>query len=125
MVEITTNKERIMFLTENYDLTKNAAKALILTEMGITHSGIASLLSVNKSTAKRYLNDLESEIGPHVTETVPKSVKYPTFPDSIPKSDISYSGDVVELTPQFDDRDVPHNKGIKLSEIDSDLMTAP
>jgi len=108
MVETTSKEERINFLTSEYDLTTNAAKTLILTEMGYTSSKIARLLDVNESTAEKYFTELESEIGQHVTETVPKSQRYNTFP-SDERS--------VEVIGQDLDQIFPVNKGVALEDI--------
>lgn len=123
MEEVSTNEERINFLTENYDLSRKNALALLLAEMGFSHSGIATKLSVKAGTAKKYLATLESEIGEGVTETVPKSVRYPTYPGDVPKSEVPYSGDVVDVSPSMSGRDVPLNRGVPLSEIDPSLMS--
>ena len=114
MVEITTTEERIDFLTSEYDLTTNAAKALILSEMGYSSSGVAGLLGVNESTAKKYFSQLESEIGEYVTESVPKSQRYNTFPSNKRS---------VEVTNQNLDRIFPLNKGVALKDIPAKCMT--
>lgn len=114
MVEIASNMERVEFVSDEYNVSTNCAKALLLTEMGITHSGIASLLSVNNSTAQGYLNELENKIGKGVTETVPKSRRYNTFPND----DRS-----VTVTDQDLENIFPVNKGVELSEIDPEVMS--
>jgi predicted transcriptional regulator len=123
MEEVSTCRERIDFLTANYDLSENNAKALILTELGFSHSGIASKLGVTDSTARKYLRQLEDEIGEYVTQTLPKPVRYPTFPDSTPKDEVRYSGDVVELSPEFKEQERPVNKGMPLDEIPPELIS--
>jgi len=122
-LETTHPKDRIDWLTENYDLSRRNAEALILAELGYSHSGIANKIGVTQSTAKKYLSKLESEIGEHVTETLPKSVKYPTFPDSTPKSDVEYSGNYINISDEQDNRDLSPNKGVELSEISPELMS--
>lgn len=122
MEEVSTCRERIDFLTANYDLSENNAKALILTELGFSHSGIASKLGVTDSTAKKYLNQLESEIGEYVTQTLPKPVRYATFPgDDV--SEPEYTGDYVEYEPEFKEREKSLNRGVPISEIDPELIT--
>ena len=122
MEELSTCRERIDFLTENYDLSKRNAEALILTELGFSHSGIASKLGVTDSTAKKYLNQLESEIGEYVTQTLPKPVRYATFPgDNVTEPE--YAGDYVEYEPEFKEREKPLNRGVPISEIDPELIT--
>ena len=122
MEEVSTCRERIDFLTENYDLSKRNAEALILTELGFSHSGIASKLGVTDSTAKKYLNQLESEIGEYVTQTLPKPVRYATFPgDDV--SEPEYTGDYVEYEPEFSQRKLPLNKGVALEDIPKELIT--
>lgn len=125
MEEISTCRERIDFLTANYDLSENNAKALILAELGFSHSGIASKLGVTDSTARKYLRQLESEIGEYVTQTLPKPVRYPTFPDSTPKSDIPYSSEKAETDPEFQEQSHSVNKGVSIEEIPSELITVP
>jgi len=122
MEELSTCRERIDFLTEKYDLSKRNAEALILTELGFSHSGIASKLGVTNSTAKKYLNQLESEIGEYVTQTLPKPVRYATFPgDNVTEPE--YAGDYVEYEPEFKEREKPLNRGVPISEIDPELIT--
>ena len=123
MGEVSTNAERIDFLTENYDLSRKNAAALLLAEMGYSHSGIATRLGVTAGTAKKYLATLDSEIGKRVTETVPKSIRYPTFPGDTPKSEVPYSGDVMDVSAEMDSRNLSPAKGIPLSEIDPSLMS--
>lgn len=122
MEEVSTCRERIDFLTTNYDLSENNAKALILTELGYSHSGIASKLGVTSGTAKKYLRQLEDEIGEYVTQTLPKPVRYPTFPGDKPSSETRYAGDVIDYAPEFSERERPLNKGLPLSEIPKDLL---
>lgn len=99
MEEISTTQERIDFLTETYDLSTRNAKALILAELGFSHSGIASELGVTSGTAKKYLRRLEDRIGEGVTESLPKSRRFKTFPqDGEPKGEPRYSGDYITHT---------------------------
>jgi len=123
MEEVTTCRERIDFLTRNYDLSEKNAKALILTELGYSHSGIASKLGVTSGTAKKYLRQLESEIGEYVTQSLPKPVRYPTFPGDTPTSEVEYAGDHIDYSPEFSQRELPLNKGVPLSEIDPSLIS--
>jgi hypothetical protein len=122
MIDFSTTTERVAFLTENYDINENCAKALILSEMGFSSNGIAKVLQVTTSTSRKYLKQLENEIGENVTEALPKSVRYPTFPgDTV--EDPEYAGDHIEYEPQFKDQELPVNKGKSLEEIDNDLIT--
>lgn len=123
MEEVSTCRERVDFLTTNYDLSENNAKALILTELGYSHSGIASKLGVTSGTAKKYLRTLEDEIGEYVTQTLPKPVRYPTFPGDTPTSEVEYAGDHIDYSPEFSEREKPLNKGLPLSEIPAELIT--
>jgi len=123
MEEVSTCRERIDFLTTNYDLSENNAKALILTELGFSHSGIASKLDVTSGTAKKYLRKLESEIGEYVTQAIPKPVRYPTFPGDTPTSEVDYAGDFIDYAPEFSERKKPLNKGIALEDIPAELIT--
>ncbi len=117
-MNVSTNQERVDFLTEQYDLNENAAKALILTEMGYSASGIASVLGVTTGTARKYLDRLEDEIGEYVTLSLPKPVRYPTFPGDDVTDEKPYSSDVIDLGPEFSDREKPLNKGPHISELD-------
>lgn len=120
--ESTTNEERVKFLTEQYELTGNAAKALLLAEVGFSASGIAKRLGVTEGTARKYLNQLENRIGPRVTETLPKSVKYATFPgDTVEEPE--YSANKGELDKKFQDQRLDVNKGAELAEIPDHLIT--
>lgn len=122
MEEVSTCRERIDFLTANYDLSERNAKALILTELGFSHSGIASKLDVTDSTARKYLRQLEDEIGEYVTQSLPKPVRYATFPgDEV--SEPEYAGDYIDYDPEFSERELPLNKGVPLSEIPDELIT--
>ena len=121
MSEISDTQERVEWLTDNYNLSERNAKALLLAELGYSHSGIANALDVTESTAKKYLRKLEKEIGEGVTATVSDSKpRYATFPGDTPKSEVRYSGDYVEVKLG---RDLPVNKGCDLSEIPNDLIT--
>jgi len=122
MEEVSTNQERVKFLTEHYDLSTNNAKALLLAEMGFSHSGIAKHLGVTSSTAKGYLRNLESEIGPEVTQTVPKPVNYATHPGDIIKEP-EYAGDFIDYEPEFKERQKPLNRGKNIEDIDPELIT--
>lgn len=119
---MTSTNERIDWLTDNYDLSRRNALALILSEMGYSHSGIASKLDVTTSTARKYLSNLEEQIGEGVTETLPKDVRYPTFPGDTPKSEIDYSHDKIEPSPEFSERQRPINRGADISEIEPELI---
>ena len=123
MEGVSTVQERVEWLTTTYDLSENNAKALLLAEIGYSHSGIAKRLDVTESTAKKYLDTLEEKIGKHVTETLPKSVRYPTFPGDTPKDEVRYSPDYVDVSPKRDKRDLPLNKGCDLEDIPTDLIT--
>jgi hypothetical protein len=122
MEGVTSTSERVEWLTEQYDLSRKNAQALILAELGFSHSGIASSLDVANSTARKYLKNLEDEIGEYVTQSLPKPVRYPTFPGDAPKSEVEYSGEQVDLSPEFSERQRPINRGIEASEIDPDLI---
>jgi len=122
MEEVSTCRERIDFLTANYDLNERNAKALILTELGFSHSGIASKLDVTDSTARKYLRQLEDEIGEMVTQSLPKPVRYATYPgDDV--SEPKYAGDFIDYAPEFKEREIPLNRGGPISEIDPELIT--
>lgn len=121
MKEATTSRERVKFLTSNYDLSENNAKALILSELGYSHSGIASRLGVTDSTARKYLDTLEDEIGDRVTQALPKDIRYATFPgDDV--SEPEYSGNQVDVSPEMSEQRTPVNKGTPISEIDEELI---
>jgi|APHM01.1.fsa_nt_gi hypothetical protein len=123
-METTTPQERIDFLTENYEqVNENCAKALILTEIGFSSSGIATKLGVTDSTAKKYLNRLEDDIGEYVTQALPKPVRYPTYPGDTPKDEVRYSPDTVELSPEFKDRERPINRGCDIEDIPTELIS--
>lgn len=124
MEGISTTQERIDFLTEKYSLSEKNAQALILAELGFSHSGIASKLDVTDSTARKYLRTLESEIGEYVTQSLPKPVRYPTFPGDTPKSEVEYAGDYINYSPEFSPRERPLNKGVPLSEIPKELIAS-
>lgn len=118
MKEVTHPRARIEWLTENYDLTERNAEALILAELGFSHSGIASKLGVTQGTARKYLKNLENEIGEYVTQTFPKPVRYATFPGDTPKDEVRYSGgDVSE-----ENADLEPNRGVALGEIDEAIL---
>ena len=122
MEEVSTCRERIDFLTTNYDLSEKNAQALILTELGYSHSGIASKLGVTASTAKKYLTQLEDEIGEYVTQSLPKPIRYATFPgDNVDEP--KYAGDYIEYEPKFSQRKLPLNKGVALEDIPKELIT--
>lgn len=121
-MEATNPTERVQWLTEQYDLSTKNAQALILSELGYSHSGIASALDVSKGTARKYLKNLERQIGEGVTQALPKDVRYPTFPGDTPKSEVRYSGDEVNLSPEFSERQRPLAKGAPISEIDKSLI---
>jgi predicted transcriptional regulator len=121
-MEHSNPQERVEFLTENYDLSKRNAEALILTELGFSHSGIASKLGVTDSTARKYLRQLESEIGEYVTQSLPKPVRYPTYPgDTVEEQ--TYTGDKVSYGPDFKQPEKPRNKGCKIQDIPDELIT--
>ena len=122
-LETTHPEDRIDWLTENYDLSRRNAQALILAELGYSASGISSELGVTESTARKYLETLESEIGQYVTETLPKSIRYPTFPQDTPKDNVTISEDVIELSAEFSEQNLPVNKGVELSDISPELMS--
>jgi len=116
MEEVSTKEERVEYLTETYDLSRKNALALYLAEMGYSHSGIAQALDVTRGTARSYLARLEDRIGEGVTETVPKSVRYPTYPGDVPKDDVEYSADYVDLSDEMNDKEVSINRGAPLHE---------
>lgn len=116
MEEVSTKEERVEYLKETYNLTRKNAHALYLAEMGYSHKGIAQVLDVTVGTARSYLNRLETRIGEGVTETLPKSVRYPTFPGDVPKDDIEYSGDYIDLSDEMTDKETSINRGAQLEE---------
>ena len=96
MEGISTTEDRIDYLTTHYDLSTRNAKALIVAEMGYSHSAIARVLDVTEGTAKKYLRRLEDRIGEGVTESLPKSGRFKTFPqDGEPKGEPRYSCDYI------------------------------
>jgi hypothetical protein len=113
MEGVSSPTERVEWLTENYDISVNCAKALLLAEMGFSHSGIASKLNVTEGTARGYIRTLESTIGEGVTETLPKDVRYPTFPGDTPKDDVPSTKDVLD--------EKTFNRGASLSQIAENL----
>lgn len=116
MEGISTTQERIDFLTTEYGFNTNTAKALILAELGYSHSGIASKLDVTSGTAKKYLRRLEEQIGEGVTESLPKSHRFKTFPDdTVYKEEPRYSGDYITQT---------LNRGAPLAECLNNLPEA-
>jgi len=121
-MEHTNPHTRVEWLTENYDLSQRNAEALILTELGFSASGIASKLGVTESTARKYLRTLESEIGEYVTQSLPKPVRYPTFPDD-ETDEPEYAGDKISYDPEFSQREKPLNKGCKIQDIPDELIT--
>lgn len=123
MEEVTSVAERVAWLRETYDLSEKNAKALILAELGYSHSGIASKLGVTEGTAQTYLNRLETRIGQGVTESLPKSRRYPTFPGDTPKDEVPYAGDYIDYAPEFKERERPINRGPALKEIPDELVT--
>lgn len=122
MEGVSSKEERVAFLTETYDLSRKNALALYLAEMGYSHSGIAQALNVTKGTAKKYLRRLENRVGEGVTESLPKSVRYPTYPGDVPKSEIRYSGNHVDIPDSMEDREVSLNRGCKLADIPDELI---
>jgi hypothetical protein len=67
------DSERYRYLVNQCDIYWRRAAALIVSENGYSHSGIASLLDVTSSTAKGYLDDLTDAYGLSVIESHPKS----------------------------------------------------
>lgn len=122
MEEPTTNEERVAFLTETYNISNSCAKALLLSEIGLSNSGIAKALGVTQSTARKYLRTLEDRIGENVTEAVPKSVRYATYPNDVPKSEVRYSGNYVDISDELEDRDVSLNRGCDFTDIPNELI---
>jgi|APHM01.1.fsa_nt_gi hypothetical protein len=119
----TTFEERIEFLTENYEqIHTNCAKALILSELGFSSNGIAKKLGVTTGTAKKYLRQLENSIGKGVTETMPKQGSYATYPGDEPNNEPIRSDEVIDLSPQFKDRECGINRGCEIEDIDKRLI---
>lgn len=121
-MEATNPTERVRWLTQQYDLSTKNAKALILTELGFSSSGIASRLDVTESTARKYLANLEDEIGEYVTQSLPKPVRYPTYPGDTPKSEVEHTTDHIDLSPEFSERQRPL-AGPSIDEIPKELIT--
>ncbi len=113
MAIVSSPKERVDWLTDTYDITNNCAKALLLAEVGFSHSGIAKRLSVTEGTARKYLRTLEKKIGEGVTETVPKSGSYATHPGDTPSDEVRSTSDV------FDEK--TYNRGASLDKIAENL----
>lgn len=74
---IDFDRKRFDHLVDEVGVFFRRAGALILTEQGYSHSGIATQLEVNDSTAKGYLDELDEELGELVTQSKPKPKKYP------------------------------------------------
>ena len=124
MSDLSTPKERVEWLTDNYDLSERNAWALLLAELGYSSSGIAKALNVTEGTAKKYLRKLENQIGEGVTHPVTSNKpRYPVFPGDTPKSEVRYSPDHVELEPEFKERELPLNRGCDIEEIPKELIT--
>lgn len=84
VLEVLRNNESIDFdpdrfnhLVDEVGVFYRRAGALVLTEHGYSHTGIAKQLEVTDSTAKGYLDDLDDELGELVTQSKPKPKKYP------------------------------------------------
>lgn len=82
---IDFDRERFDHLVDEVGVFYRRAGALILTEHGYSHSGIAKQLDVTNSTAKGYLDDLDEELGELVTQSKPKPKKYPELYPSEPE----------------------------------------
>lgn len=54
---------RTSFLTRRYALSESQAEALALSELGYSSSGISEMMDTTRSTAKKYLREIEAEVG--------------------------------------------------------------
>lgn len=70
--EIEFSKERFDYLVETQGHRPCIAAALVLSEHGFSHSGIANRLDVTGQTAKGYLDDIQTEYGPQALDTHPQ-----------------------------------------------------
>ena len=119
-----TVEERAEYISDKHDVPLRAGYALQLAEVGFSNSGIAAELGVSESTVNSYQRKLEAKLGEKVWWPVtPQKPKLDVFPSRDPdREERPYSGDVVEIRPSMDMRDLPLNKGKPLSEIDLDVM---
>jgi len=61
---------RTGYVSTLYGVSDNCARALQLFEIGYSHSGVAQVLGLNRSTVKRYVHDLQDKIGDEVVATL-------------------------------------------------------
>jgi hypothetical protein len=118
--------ERVTYISTRWNVTRNAARTLILKEVGTHVEEIAAMLYVTKDTVKKYINELCDKI--HVNVIMP--IEYKTQKGQ--KFDVWGSGEADPITvtesdkqldPDYSERDCELNKGIEFHEIDTDLIT--
>ena len=66
----TLDEYRTGYVSTLYGVSDNCARALQLFEIGYSHSGAAQVLGLNRSTVKRYVDDLQDKIGDEVVATL-------------------------------------------------------
>ena len=120
------DEERVTYISLRWDVTRNAARTLILKEVGKSTKDIARLLYVTQSTVQGYVDELCDKIHVNVVMEISykrwKGCKYDVWGRGEP-DEVRYSPDYVDVSPKRDKRDLPVNKGCDLEDIPTDLIT--
>jgi hypothetical protein len=112
------DEERVDYIAERWDTTRNAARTLILCELDRPVHEIASFLYVTPFTVRGYIDELAEKI--HVDALM--SIEYKHEQDLYfdvwggdPEKSVEYSGDFV-------DYDHPLNRGCDIEEVPARLI---
>lgn len=72
---------RTSFLARQYNLSESQSEALAWNELGYSASGISEMMDTTSSTAKKYLRQIETEVG---TAALAASPPIPEPEDDLP-----------------------------------------
>jgi hypothetical protein len=118
------DEDRVTYIAERWDVSRNCARSLILSELGKNLKEIASLLYVTKGTAAKYQDELMEKI--HVDVVMPiqykrqRNIKFDVWGDL---DDARATESPDEIDNKFLDTDPSFNKGSSLEEIDNEHIT--
>lgn len=120
------DEERVTYISTRWDVSRNCARALILSELEKSTKEIASLLYVTESTVKGYIEELCDKIHVDVVMGISykrwNGKKYDVWGKGKAEP-IPVTESKEQLDPEFRPQETPRNKGIPLSEIPKDLIT--
>lgn len=120
------DEERVTYISERWDVSRNCARTLILKEVGKSTREIANLLYLTESTVKGYVDELCDKI--HINVVMPisykrsKGQKFDVWGKG-QSDEIRVTDRKEQIDSKFREPERPRNKGTPIDQIPKELIT--